>query len=64
MYTFVNIDIIKSFLNYYDIVYDNLSSDSQAIVVLLSNLLYIFVLFLFIYIIIRLFSIIRNWFDL
>lgn len=45
MFSIVKIDIIKEFLNNYNIDYDLLTLDYQAIIVILSNILVVLFFF-------------------
>ncbi len=54
MYTIVKLELIKKFLNYYDIDYDLLSIDVQAIICVLSNIFVVLFFFIMFYIVYRL----------
>lgn len=54
MYTIVKLELIKQFLTYYDIDYDLLSIDVQALVCILSNIFVVLFFFIIFYIIYRL----------
>lgn len=54
MYTIVKLELIKQFLTYYDIDYDLLSIDVQALVCILSNIFVVLFFFIIFYIVYRL----------
>lgn len=55
MYTIVKIETITSFLSYYNITYSSLSADSQALIVILANILFLIFWFIVAYVLYRLF---------
>lgn len=55
MYTIVKIETITKFLNYYSIDYLSLNSNIQAIIVVLSNILFLMFWFMVAYILYRIF---------
>lgn len=53
MYSIVKIELIKNYLNNYDIEYDLLSLDVQALIVVLFNILAVLFFFVCFYIMYR-----------
>lgn len=53
MYSLVKIELIKQFLANYSIDYEMLTLDTQAIVIILSNIFFLLTIFIGLYIIYR-----------